>query len=131
VEMAQILREHLEGHGQTTVLNRENFGTVTDFRVYPDKVDTFEIQRQEFEDVSFRDSLLKHNDYNRAIYKYIHEEALAGRGVMISLTDCYRHTTYGEPIVALKSFIMSPFVDEEHVEAVVQKVLEAREKIKF
>src|SRR5262249_6369759 len=36
VEMAQLLREHLEGHESTTVLNRDNFGTVTLFRVYPE-----------------------------------------------------------------------------------------------
>ena len=78
---------------------------------------------------TFRESLLKHNEYNRQIGAYVHAEALAGRGVMLSLTDCYRHTTYGEPIVALKSYILSPFVDEEHVEAVVRKVLEARERI--
>ena len=52
-----------------------------------------------------------------------------GRGVMISQTDCYRLTDYGEPVVALKSYILSPFVDEENVEAVVRKVLEARERI--
>ena len=51
------------------------------------------------------------------------------RGVLLSMTDCYRQTSYGEPIVALKSYILSPFVDEEHVEAVVRKVLEARERI--
>jgi glutamate/tyrosine decarboxylase-like PLP-dependent enzyme len=129
VEMAQLLREHLEGHEATTVLNRDNFGMVTLFRVYPDGVDTFAIKAQEAEDPAFRDTLHKHNEYNRHIFQYVHDEALAGRGVMISLTDCYRHTAYGEPIVALKSFIMSPFVDEEHVEAVVQKVLAAREKI--
>jgi glutamate/tyrosine decarboxylase-like PLP-dependent enzyme len=129
VEMAQLLREHLEGHKATTVLNRDNFGTVTLFRVYPPDVDTFAIKQQEFEDAAFREALLRHNDYNRRIYQYVHEEALAGRGVMISLTECYRHTAYGEPIVALKSFILSPFVDEEHVEIVVRKVLEAREHV--
>jgi glutamate/tyrosine decarboxylase-like PLP-dependent enzyme len=129
VEMAQLLREHLEGHVNTTVLNRDNFGTVTLFRVYPDGVDTFAVKQQEFEDPAYRDQLLRHNAYNRRIHDYVHAEALAGRGVMISLTDCYRHTAYGEPIVALKSYILSPFVDEANVEAVVQKVLEAREKV--
>ena len=126
VEMTQVLREHLEGHVATTVLNRDNFGTVTLFRVYPENVDTFAIKGQEFEDPAFRESLLRHNEYNRRIFRYVHDEALAGRGVMISLTDCYRQTSYGEPIVALKSYILSPFVDAEHVEAVVRKVLEAR-----
>jgi glutamate/tyrosine decarboxylase-like PLP-dependent enzyme len=129
VEMTQLLREHLEGHEATTVLNRENFGTVTVFRVYPPGVDTFAIKQQEFEDLAYRETLHQHNDYNRRVFHFIHEEALAGRGVMLSLTDCYRPTAYGEPIVGLKSFILSPFVDEEHIEAVVQKVLAARERV--
>ena len=130
VEMTQLLREHLEGHEGTTVLNRENFGTVTLFRTYPVGVDTFEIKRQEFGDTANRDILIAHNDYNREIFQYVNSEAMAGRGVFISTTDCYRKTAYGEPIVALKSFILSPFVDEEDVKTVVEKViLEAREAI--
>ena len=129
VEMTQLLREHLEGREGTTVLNRENFGTVTLFRAYPVGVDTFSIKGHEFEDAAYRDSLLKHNDYNREISQYVHSEAMEGRGVVISITDCYRRTQYGEPIVALKSFILSPFVDEADVEMVVSKVLEARGKV--
>ncbi len=128
VEMAQLLREHLEGHEGITVLNRENFGTVTLFRAYPAGVDTFAIKRQEFNDPAYRDVLISNNEYNRAIFRYVHAEAMAGRGAVISSTDCYRRTTYQEPIFALKSYILSPFVDEGHVEVVVAKVLEAREK---
>jgi hypothetical protein len=54
---------------------------------------------------------------------------MEGRGVFLSLTDCYRNTSYGEPVVGLKSYILSPFVDEDNVEAIVEKVLEAREKV--
>ncbi len=129
VEMAQLLREHLEGHEGTTVLNRDNFGTVTLFRAYPPGVDTFSIKRREFYDPAWRDSLLAGNEYNRRVFEYVHEEAMAGRGVVISSTDCYRQTSYQEPIVALKSYILSPFVDEGDIEAVVAKLLEAREKI--
>jgi L-2,4-diaminobutyrate decarboxylase len=129
VEMAHLLREHLESHACTTVLNRENFGTVTLFRAYPDDVDTFEIKEREMHDSSFREILKQHNQYNRDIFRFIHREGMAGRGVVISLTDCYRWTDYGEPIVAMKSFIMSPFVDKENVEMVVEKILEARESL--
>jgi L-2,4-diaminobutyrate decarboxylase len=129
VEMTQLLREHLEGHESTCVLNRDNFGTVTLFRAYPDGVDTFAIKEQEMNDAAFRGRLLCHNDYNRKIYEYVHNEAMAGRGVVISLTDSYRQTRYDEPVLALKSFILSPFTDEANVEAVVEKVLEARGKI--
>lgn len=131
VEMAEVLREHLDGHSATTVLNNENCGTVTLFRAYPDGVDTWSIVERERTDPACRDSLHAHNDYNRRIFQYVHEEAVAGRGVMISLTENYRHTDYGEPMVALKSFITSPFVNTEGVELVVQKILEAREKIPF
>ena len=130
VEMTQRLREQLGGQAGTTVVNQYNFGTVTLFRAYPEGVDTFEIKDLEFKDATYRDSLLAHNDYNRKIFQYVHSEAMEGRGVVISTTECYRHTTYGEPIVALKSFILSPFVNEADVETVVSKVLEAREKVK-
>ncbi|MDE2927254.1 MAG: pyridoxal-dependent decarboxylase [Acidobacteriota bacterium] len=129
VEMAQLLREHLEGHEGTTVLNRDNFGTVTLFRAYPPGVDTFAIKRQEFDDPAYRETLLAHNEYNRNIFRYVHSEAMAGRGVVVSSTECYRRTRYQEPIFALKSYIQSPFVDESDVEVVVAKVLEAREKV--
>jgi glutamate/tyrosine decarboxylase-like PLP-dependent enzyme len=129
VEMAEVLREHLEGHGATTVLNGDNFGTVTLFRAYPDGVDTWTIVEKERTDPDYRNVLRAHNEYNRAIYRYVHEEAMAGRSVMISLTENYRHTDYGEPMVALKSFITSPFAEEASVELVVRKVLEAREKV--
>lgn len=131
VEMAEALREHIEGHSATTVLNGGNFGTVTLFRAYPDGVDTWTIVEKERSDPSYRKKLLAYNEYNRQIYRYVHEEAMAGRGVMISLTENYRDTDYGEPMVALKSFITSPFADEQGVELVVEKVLEAREKVKM
>jgi glutamate/tyrosine decarboxylase-like PLP-dependent enzyme len=131
VEMTQLLREHLEGHDSTCVLNRDNFGTVTLFRAYPDGVDTFSIKDQEMTNEAFRETLLRHNAYNRKIYDYVHDEAMAGRGVVISLTDSYRESSYGESVTALKSFILSPFTDEANVEAVVEKVLEARTKVKL
>jgi hypothetical protein len=131
VEMTQLLREHLEGHDSTCVLNRDNFGTVTLFRAYPDGVDTFTIKDQELSNEAFRETLRRHNAYNQKIYDYVHAEAMAGRGVIISLTDCYRESTYGEPVTALKSFILSPFTDEANVEAVVEKVLEARANVKL
>ena len=129
VEMAELLREHLEGHRMTTVLNGENFGTVTLFRVYPDGVDTWTIKERERADPAARDLLLAHNDYNRRIYRYLHDDALAGRGVLISMTECYRLTDYDKPIVALKVYILSPFVDETDVELLVTKVLEARRHV--
>ena len=83
VEMTELLREHLEGHRMTTVLNGETFGTVSLFRVYPDGVDTWTIKDRERTDPAARDELLAHNEYNRRIFRYLHDEAIQGRGVWI------------------------------------------------
>ena len=49
--------------------------------------------------------------------------------MIISLTECYRETDYGEPIVALKSYIKSPFTEEENVDAVLDSIWKARDVI--
>ena len=130
VEMAEALREHLEGHLSTTVLNDDGVGTVTVFRVYPDGVDTWTIKDRERTDPAARDELLRHNEYNRQLYRYLYDRAMRGEGVHISMTDCYRITDYGEPMVGLKSFILSPFIDEQDVEQLVRDILDAREAIR-
>jgi glutamate/tyrosine decarboxylase-like PLP-dependent enzyme len=129
VEMAEVLREHIESHPDLTVLNGENVGPVTLFRVYPRGVDTFTVKERERSDAGYREQLLKHNDYNRRIFQRVHEEAVAGQGVAISLTDCYRHTDYGEPVVALKSYVLSPFADEERMHTIIERVLAARDAV--
>ncbi|WP_396626191.1 pyridoxal phosphate-dependent decarboxylase family protein [Luteitalea sp.] len=129
VAIAEELREQLEGHPSTTVLNGDNFGPVTLFRVYPEGVDTFAMPEQERRDPAFRDQLLAHNAYNRRVFELIQADALQGVGVVISLTDCYRETDYGEPIVALKSYILSPFSDEAQVHAVLDSIAKARRAI--
>jgi len=126
VAMAEELRELLEGHPATTVLNGDNFGPVTLFRVYPDGVDTFSMPEQERTDPAYRGQLRAHNVYNRRIFEQIQADALQGVGVVISMTDCYRETAYGEPIVALKSYMLSPFSDAEQAHAVVESIAKAR-----
>ena len=127
VEMAEVLRERIESHPNLTVLNGENVGPVTLFRAYPDDVDTFTVKDQERSDPEYQERVKAHNDYNRRIFERVHAEALAGRGVVISLTANYRQTDFGTPIVALKSYVLSPFADESRMQSIIDHVLEARE----
>lgn len=135
VEMTQLLRGELGGHPCTTVLNDDNFGTVTLFRVYPEeRVYHDTIMELEFTNPAYREQLLKHNEFNRKIYEYLDKEAMEGKGVSISWTSCYRHTAYGngepeEKVPALKSYILSPFTNQECIKQLVDKVLEARKQI--
>ncbi len=129
VEMAEVLREDLESRPYFAVLNSENVGPVTLFRVYPEGVDPFTIKEREFTDPTFRKQLLEYNEFNRQVYQHVHEEALAGRGVAISQTDCYRHTDYGEPVVALKSYVLSPFSTEAEMQSILDRVYAARQRV--
>jgi L-2,4-diaminobutyrate decarboxylase len=126
VTMAETLRDHLKGHSATTVLNGENFGPVTLFRVYPDGVDTFEVHEREVRDPDFSERLAEYNVYNRRIFELMQAEALEGEGVVISMTDCYRESDCGRPICALKSYILSPFAEEQYVDAVLNSIWKAR-----
>jgi hypothetical protein len=73
--------------------------------------------------------VIAHNEYNRRIFERVHIEALAGKGVVISLTNCYRQTDFGDPIVALKSYVLSPFADEKRMQAIVEHVVAARRAV--
>ena len=84
---------------------------------------------REQRDVSYRDKLRLHNDYNRRIYQLVQADALQGEGVVISLTDCYRESDYGEPMVALKSYLLSPFAEEQYIDAVIESLWKARAQI--
>ena len=130
VEMAEVLREMIESHPNLTVLNGENVGPVTLFRAYPDGVDTFSVKaaRAERRRLS-RSKLLAHNEYNRHIFERVHAEALAGHGVAISLTNCYRQTDFGDPIVALKSYVLSPFADEHRMQSIVAPRARGRQAV--
>ncbi|MCG8653783.1 MAG: pyridoxal-dependent decarboxylase [Pirellulales bacterium] len=129
VDVAEQLREHLEGHSTTSVVNDENFGTVTLFRVYPKGVDTWTIKQRERSDPDFVRHLRQYNEYNRKVFQYLEQRALQGDGPLLSLTDCYRTSDYGEPIVAMKSYIMSPFVEYQHVEDLLQRVIAAQHAV--
>lgn len=129
VDVAEQLRENLEGHSSTTVVNEENHGTVVLFRVYPPGVDTWTIKKRERSDASMTEAVLKHNAFNRQIFAHLHREALDGQGPLISMTDCHRYSDSGTPIAALKCYLMSPFVEYSHVDQLTQSILDAERAI--
>src|SRR5688500_20373546 len=65
VEMAEVLREAIESHPDVTVLNGDNVGPVTLFRVYPHGVDTFTIKDRERTDPAYQQPVERHDEYNR------------------------------------------------------------------
>jgi len=129
VEMACILREAIAAKPGLTVLNDDNAGPVTLFRAYPPGVDTFAIKQREMSGEATTEVVEAHNAFNRGIFHHVHQQALEGRGVAIGLTSNYRTTANGQPLVALKSYVLSPFADEHRMHSVVKHVLAAQAAI--
>ena len=133
VEMATMLRERLEAYPFIEVLNDFNYGPVTLFRVYPERMTAKEAFQREVSDPAYREELVTHNEYNRRIFQMVHDRAMQGEGVLLSWTTAYRHADYegeeGPPIAALKSFILSPWTDLAAVDMVARQVVEAREQM--
>ena len=125
VEMAEVLRELIIARPELSILNDQNYGPVTLFRVYPPGVDTFRVKERERSDPTYLAELKEHNELNRRVFQRVAAEALAGQGVAIGFTDNYQTSTGGEPICALKSYVLSPFANEEQMHAVVERVLAA------
>jgi L-2,4-diaminobutyrate decarboxylase len=126
VEMAETLRELIGACPELSTINGQNHGPVTLFRAYPRGVDTFRVQERERRDERFRDQLRAYNDFNRRIHQLVHAQALAGEGVAIGFTDEGYRSEFGEPVAALKSYVLSPFVDETRMRTIIDRVLAAR-----
>jgi L-2,4-diaminobutyrate decarboxylase len=129
VEMAEVLRAGLEAHPELVVTNGDNIGSVTLFRVYPAGANAAEQLERELSDASYQPQVLEYNELNRRIFRRLHADALAGRGVLLSMTDCYRTTDHGVPLAALKSYVLSPFSDEAQMLSIIPAILAARDAV--
>jgi len=130
VTMAEVLRERLEKSAYACLVNTYNYGPVTLFRVYPDGVNAAEAFHAETAQPELKQQLLTHNVYNRHIFDQLRRDMEEG-GIVLSFTECYRLTGYGEPILALKSFIMSPFTSEHDLDLLMTSLARARQKTVF
>jgi len=131
VEMAEMLRERLERHPCIQVLNDYNYGPVTLFRVYPPGTDADQALYRELNDPGYRTQLHEHNDYNRRLFDLTYQRVMKGEGVLLSWTLGYRHGHYDSApaIAAIKSFIISPWVEMKAVDLVVEQIIEAQAEI--
>ena len=129
VEMSQLLRRKARDLPWLAVLNEDNHGAVVVIRVYPDGVDADTAYRTEKSDASQRDALLRHNEFNKAVYLVTREAAESGEGPVFVQTNRYRNTGYGEPVVGIKFFTLSAFTDPASVDTAIEALKSARKKV--
>ncbi|MBI2806272.1 MAG: aspartate aminotransferase family protein [Planctomycetes bacterium] len=129
VTMAEVLRAKLEKAPHACLVNDSNHGMVTLFRVYPDGVDANLAYHEETTRPKKVDKLQAHNAYNRRVFEALRRQVERGDGMNLGLTAQYRLSPTGCPIVALKSFVMSPFVDEAAMDYLLACVEKARREV--
>ena len=129
VTMAEVLRAKLERAAFARVVNDANHGMVTLFRVYPDGVDANLAYHEESTQPRKAAQLEANNEYNRKVFEALRRQVERGDGVNLGLTAQYRLSPTGIPVVALKSFVMSPFVDEGAMDYLVTCLQKARHEV--
>ncbi len=129
VHVSQILRDRLAQDPAICLLNSQNAGPVTLFRVYPAGVPAAATLHKERHDPAFRGQFQAYSDYNRRIFEAMHRAARQGGGAAVALTTGSGETDFDEPICALKAYIMTPFADERHVANLVESIATARKAV--
>lgn len=126
VTMAEVLRLRLDEHPAMCQVNDYNYGPVTLFRAYPDGVDAKAVFSDELTDPQAAESLARNNAYNQKLFDELHRQMEQEEGFALSLTSHYRTAACGEPVLALKSFVMSPFVEEKDMQELIACIEKAR-----
>ena len=131
MKSTQDLRDLIKQDPSIVTVNEVNNGPVTLFRVYPEGMNSEKSYEKEIFDPAAKENLKKIDEYNRRIFKYMYKKMLEGKASAISITDRYRDTDYGEPILALKQYVMSPFTEETHAKELMDEIKEAQKYVRY
>ncbi len=131
VTMSEVLRLHLDEHPAMCQVNDYNYGPVTLFRIYPDGINAKAAFYDELNNPEAAESLLRNNEYNRKIFDELHRQMEQESGFALSVTAHYRTAACGEPVLAIKSFVMSPFIEEQHMQGLIGCLEKARHAVKY
>ena len=77
------------------------------------------------------ESLRRSNVYNRKVFDELHRQMEQENGFALSVTAHYRTAACGEPVLAVKSFVMSPFIEERHMQDLIECLEKARRTVGY
>lgn len=122
IEAELLIRKLINSQKEMIVVNPEDHGFVTLFRVYPDGTNAKATYRAEFNG-EIDDELEKNNSYN---YRFIHEinrRQREEKGPFLSFTSNHRLNRNGKPIAALKIYPMTPYSNTEAMLEIMAGIL--------
>ena len=122
IALTRQLRRRLSQRADVQIVNEPNVGPVTLFRVYPPGVDPRAAFHREQTDAAAGNEVERVNAFNHAIHQRSQRRAKAGAGIGIGWTRRACRAADGRPIAALKSYLLSPFLEPEMVAALVDEL---------
>lgn len=130
LSVSDYLRDKIEKCDDIALLNRHNPAFVTDFRFYPDSkynpVDGKLQFKKELHDKTSKRFTDRINNYNKKIVQQMIHCARVKGTSLVSYTDAYKTTSKKRMIVAIKSYPMSPFTDNKHMDILLQDLYAAK-----
>ena len=106
------------------VANADGYGSDIFVRCYPPSVDP----QTEFQRELSNPTILKNNsDYTSAFFKWLSaKDNLYGQNIAISKTSAAFYTSFGQPYVALRLYMLSPFITEHSAKELVTIIATAK-----
>ncbi|HLZ74944.1 hypothetical protein [Phenylobacterium sp.] len=106
------------------VVNPDSSGSDVFIRAYPPEMDGDATFRTEMSCAAARKAI---TDYNDAFFQFLGRHYASGEtGLAVSKTSAAFYTEAGDPVVALRLYILNPFLDAEAATDLVDTLAEAK-----
>jgi len=128
VEAERVIRGLLDGRSDMVVVNPDDHGFVTLYRVYPPGTDARAAYAAELageDDAALR----RHNTLVHQFSTVINRRQREQRGPFLSFTSNHRTSDSGQPIAALKIFPMTPYADPATMQQIMEALAAAKEEL--
>lgn len=122
LEMTAELRRRLRTRSNIALVNEQNTGPVTLYRLYPQGVSGTEMLARERTDPAARDEVERHNEFQRRGHAASVARMPDASSAAIGLTSVAGRAACGEPLVALKSYLLSPWLEPADLDAIMRQL---------
>jgi glutamate/tyrosine decarboxylase-like PLP-dependent enzyme len=128
VDVERAIRKDINSRQDMVVVNPDDHGFVTLYRVYPEGTDAVETYKAEFSG-EMDDKLAEHNKYILAFSTEVNRRQREENGPFLSFTSNHRVNKNGKPVAALKVFPMTPYADASTMKEVMAGIIAAKENV--
>jgi len=128
LSMQVELRKLINEHKNWIVVNPDNFGLVTLFRMYPVGVNAAEEFAKE-DKSGTEDSLLNLNAYQFNVYKYLYFKRMREAAPALGYTSNFRTNDQKAPLSCLKTYPTSVFLEKQHLHRVIAELEQAEKNL--